>query len=68
MKGTIPDLDWVAWQGRKVVIAYDTDIVTNDLVRIARSDLAAHLRRELGQQAAAGDATHPACGGGCRPA
>jgi hypothetical protein len=44
VKGTIPDLDWVAWQGRKVVIAYDSDIVTKDLVRIARSELAAHLR------------------------
>ena len=44
VKGTIPDLDWVAWHDRKVVIAYDTDIVTKDLVRIARSELAAHLR------------------------
>jgi len=44
VKGTIPDLDWLAWHGRKVVIAYDTDIVTKDLVRIARSELAAHLR------------------------
>ena len=23
VKGAIPDLDWVAWQGRRVVIAYD---------------------------------------------
>ena len=44
VKGTIPDLDWVVWQGRKVVIAYDADGVTKDLVRIARSELAAHLR------------------------
>lgn len=44
VKGTIPDLDWLAWQGRKVVIAYDADVVTKDLVRIARSELAAHLR------------------------
>jgi len=43
VKGTIPDLDWVAWQGRKVVIAYDADVVTKDLVRIARSELAAHF-------------------------
>jgi hypothetical protein len=44
VKGTIPDLDWLVWQGRKVVIAYDSDVLTKDLVRIARSELAAHLR------------------------
>jgi uncharacterized protein DUF3854 len=44
VKGAIPDLDWVVWQGRRVVIAYDADAVTKDLVRIARSELAAHLR------------------------
>ena len=44
VKGAIPDLDWVAWVGRRVVIAYDADAVTKDLVRIARSELAAHLR------------------------
>ncbi len=44
VKGTISDLDWLVWQGRKVVIAYDADAVTKDLVRIARSELAAHLR------------------------
>ena len=44
VKGTIPDLDWLAWHGRKVVIAYDADVVTKDLVRIARSELASHLR------------------------
>jgi len=41
---TIPDLDWVAWPGRKVVIAYDAGAIRKDLVRIARSELAAHLR------------------------
>ncbi len=30
VKGAIPDLDWVAWQGRHVVIAYDADAVTKD--------------------------------------
>lgn len=45
VKGAIPDLDWVTWHGRKVVIAYDADVITKDLVRIARSELAAHLRR-----------------------
>src|ERR1044071_7532425 len=44
VKGVIPDLDWVGWQGRKVVIAYDADVVTRELVRAARSELAAHLR------------------------
>lgn len=41
VKGVIPDLDWVGWQGRKVVIAYDADVVTKELVRAARSELAA---------------------------
>jgi hypothetical protein len=44
VKGPIPDLDWIAWQDRRVVIAYDADAVTKDLVRVARSELAAHLR------------------------
>jgi hypothetical protein len=44
VKGVIPDLDWIGWQGRKVVIAYDADAVTKQLVRVARSELAAHLR------------------------
>ena len=44
VKGAIPDLDWITWQDRRVVIAYDADSVTKDLVRIARSELAANLR------------------------
>jgi Domain of unknown function (DUF3854) len=44
VKGAIPDLDWIAWDGRRVVIAYDADAVTKEPVRIARSELAAHLR------------------------
>jgi hypothetical protein len=44
VRGVIPDLDWVDWHGRKVVIAYDADALVKDLVRIARSELAAHLR------------------------
>jgi Domain of unknown function (DUF3854) len=44
VKGAIPDLDWIVWSGRKVGIAYDADAVTKELVRIARSALAAHLR------------------------
>jgi hypothetical protein len=44
VKGVIADMDWVAWQNRRIIIAYDADAVTKDLVRIARSELAAHLR------------------------
>jgi predicted P-loop ATPase len=44
VKGAIPDLDWIVWEGRRVVIAYDADAVAKDLVRIARSALTAHLR------------------------
>jgi predicted P-loop ATPase len=44
VKGAIPDLDWIVWEGRRVVIAYDADAVAKDLVRIARSVLTAHLR------------------------
>jgi len=44
VKGAIPDLDWIVWQGRRVVIAYDADSVAKELARIARSELAAHLR------------------------
>jgi predicted P-loop ATPase len=44
VKGAIPDLDWIAWEGRRVVIAYDADAVTKDLVRLARAELGAHLR------------------------
>jgi hypothetical protein len=44
VNGAIPDLDWIAWDGRRVVIAYDADAVTKEPVRIARSELAAHLR------------------------
>ena len=44
VKGPIPDLDWVTWAGRRVVIAYDADAVSKEIVRIARSELAAHLR------------------------
>jgi hypothetical protein len=44
LKGPIPDLDWIVWAGRSVVIAYDADAVSKELVRVARSVLAAHLR------------------------
>ena len=32
MKGVIPDLDWIAWQGKRVVTAYDEHVET-DLIR-----------------------------------
>jgi hypothetical protein len=44
VKGAISDLDWIEWNCRYVVIAYDADAVTKEPVRIARSELAAHLR------------------------
>ena len=43
VKGAIPDLDWVAWEDRCLVIAYDADAVTKDSVRMARSELPEHL-------------------------
>jgi hypothetical protein len=44
VKGAIPDLDWLVWAGRRIVIAYDADAVNKEPVRIARSALAVHLR------------------------
>jgi hypothetical protein len=44
VKGAIPDLDWISWEGRRVIIAYDADAVAKNLVRFARSEFAAHLR------------------------
>ena len=44
VKGAIRDLDWITWDGRHVVIAYDADAATKEVVRIARSELTAHLR------------------------
>ena len=44
VKGAIPDLDWIICDGRHIIIAYDADAVTKELVRVARAELAAHLR------------------------
>jgi hypothetical protein len=44
VQGAIPDLDWLVWAGRRIVIAYDADAVNKEPLRIARSALAAHLR------------------------
>jgi len=43
VKGAIRDLDWITWDGRHVVIAYDADAATKEVVRIARSELTAHF-------------------------
>jgi hypothetical protein len=44
LKGPIPDLDWIAWEGRRVIIAFDADAASKDQVRYARAELARHLR------------------------
>jgi hypothetical protein len=44
IKGAIPDLGWIVWLGRRVIVAYDADAVTKESVRFARSELAANLR------------------------
>jgi len=44
IKGPITDLDWINWSGRRVVIAFDSDVKTKESVRIARAELARHLR------------------------
>lgn len=46
VKGPIPDLDWIAWKNRKVMIVFDADAGTKEQVRFARADLARHLRRQ----------------------
>lgn len=44
IKGPIPDLDGMVWQGREVVILFDSNVHSNDDVRIARFSLAKELR------------------------
>ena len=44
VKGMIPDLDLVIWEGRRVIIAFDADADKNEQVEIARSLLARELR------------------------
>ena len=44
VKGVIPDLDLVAWEGRRVIIAFDADAEKNEQVEIARNLLARELR------------------------
>ncbi len=44
VKGVIPDLDLVVWEGRRVIIAFDADADKNEHVEIARNLLARELR------------------------
>ncbi len=48
VKGVIPDFSRIIWASRKVVIAFDSDVKTNDNVRAARRELARHLIHERG--------------------
>jgi hypothetical protein len=43
VKGVIPDLDLVVWEGRRVIIAFDADADKNEQVEIARNLLAREL-------------------------
>lgn len=44
VKGVVPDLSLVTWEGRRVIIAFDADADKNEQVEIARSLLARELR------------------------
>src|SRR5262252_3162271 len=44
IKGPITDLDWIHWHGRRVIVAFDADVSSKESVRIARAELARHLR------------------------
>ena len=44
VKGVIPDLDLLIWEGRRVIIAFDADAEKNEQVEIARILLARELR------------------------
>jgi len=44
VKGVIPDLDLVVWEGRRVIITFDADADKNEQVEIARNLLARELR------------------------
>jgi hypothetical protein len=45
LKGPIPDIERIVWQRRKVVIAFDTNVNTNEKVQIARSALTNELKK-----------------------
>jgi len=42
--GPIKDLDWISWDRRRVIVAFGTGPADQKLARIARAELAAHLR------------------------
>lgn len=44
VKGVIPDLDFVTWDGRRVIIAFDADADKNEQVELARTLFARELR------------------------
>jgi P4 family phage/plasmid primase-like protien len=44
VKGVIPDLDLVVWEGRRVIIAFDADAEKNEQVEIARNLFERELR------------------------
>ena len=52
VKGVIPDLDLVTWEGRRVVIAFDADADQNEQVELARTLLARELRMRGAEVAA----------------
>jgi P4 family phage/plasmid primase-like protien len=52
VKGVIPDLGLVAWEGRRVIIAFDADADQNEQVEIARNLLARELRMRGAEVAA----------------
>jgi hypothetical protein len=43
VKGPIPDLGRIHWDGRTVFITFDSNVHTNDEVKFARSGIARHL-------------------------
>ena len=44
-KGVIPDFDRISWDGRKVVVIFDSDHATNQSVSCARRKLLAELKK-----------------------
>lgn len=45
VKGPIPDLDLITWSGRKVIIIFDGNVLTNESVKAARTRIATELAR-----------------------
>jgi hypothetical protein len=43
-KGVVADFDRIEWKGRRVVLVFDSNVHTNEQVRIARFSLAKELR------------------------